>query len=433
MDTTAQVLRGLYAGLAGIFCLAICATLLLLFIRRKKLPMAAHGMFSTVFKLLAALLFLLFLGPSVFFTWTPFTLFFFVYLPILYVGPVILRCHIIYFTFRINHLKSKLAKLMNTKEQREANESMFNKQHFVISTKFLIILIILLLALHFPFFIGSLITYIVLDTTTSFSKAAIVQAFDYFAFAFAFISTVLCSIILIGFLIAMFVYKVRENFSIVRGIVINVVHLIVIAVLIIAYAGYIVALPSAGLSDGAQQIVSVVIRFLLSCVVISDVLFTIDIPLIRTFFWKTNTVRPSSNLSPEILAVLQDAQARKAFKDYATQEFSVENLLFYEQIEQLKALTDEKEHVALATNIETNFVSTTGLLTLNVDAPVRQKVKQALEKQPYSISECNEAMRQVLTAVSQNMYDTFNRYIQTPEYKQHLAVSNAKNQLGWTV
>lgn len=129
--------------------------------------------------------------------------------------------------------------------------------------------------------------------------------------------------------------------------------------------------------------------------------------------------------STELFNVLDNAEMHKAFRDYCAAEFSLENILFYEDYIKLDTskhkLTDMKKMFH-------SYVSLDAFFALNITKEFSEPLRLALEKEDET--EALNALGKVKKLVDTNMQDTLYRFSKTKTFREwRKATQTSKNVL----
>jgi hypothetical protein len=94
-----------------------------------------------------------------------------------------------------------------------------------------------------------------------------------------------------------------------------------------------------------------------------------------------------SQVKDQVTSVLEDPQGLEALKKFLITEFSVENVLFYTAVQKFRALFAEdsfsKEEIYLSASvIYCRFISSEGVLVINISGQTRDNVRRALLVKP---------------------------------------------------
>jgi hypothetical protein len=130
------------------------------------------------------------------------------------------------------------------------------------------------------------------------------------------------------------------------------------------------------------------------------------------------------NITDQIDFILSDHTngGHKLFKDFAEDEFSSENILIWEDIQNYKKLKDASKREILANEIFTNYLSGVTaplegnllfpLIEVNVNSKTVDSVINCLKTNDFS----DEMFEQCLSQIRINMSDTFSRFQLSPGY-----------------
>lgn len=112
------------------------------------------------------------------------------------------------------------------------------------------------------------------------------------------------------------------------------------------------------------------------------------------------------NSDINVREVIKDRKSRRFFKLYASKEFSVENILFWEEVQKYKASKNKKQH---AEQILQNFLSRDAIYELNINRKLIEKVKEKLEKEGPTTTLFDKVVLEIETTVMQDTYGRFRK------------------------
>ncbi len=118
---------------------------------------------------------------------------------------------------------------------------------------------------------------------------------------------------------------------------------------------------------------------LVFCGVFLDVLLTSIIPLIMTFQKKYNVGDTSTVNNDEILQILSSEQKRAELKDFAVRSVCAESIIFWEQIQDLKLISEENIRQETIIRLYDNFLVKDSPLELNVPMSKVTPVAEAIQ------------------------------------------------------
>jgi len=118
------------------------------------------------------------------------------------------------------------------------------------------------------------------------------------------------------------------------------------------------------------------------------------------------TVVKSSKLSFE--EILASPIGREYFKQFLVREFSVENLMFYTEVDYFMTLTDMGDIRESAASIYETYVSSGAPFEINIDQAVRTECENNMSNN-FSINAFNSAKNAVFKAMQDNSYPRFQK------------------------
>ncbi|KAJ5078685.1 electron carrier/ protein disulfide oxidoreductase [Anaeramoeba ignava] len=104
--------------------------------------------------------------------------------------------------------------------------------------------------------------------------------------------------------------------------------------------------------------------------------------------------------------VLQNSYAVEFFKEYLTQQYNQENLMFYLEVNEFKKIKEENIE-NLAKNIYEKFVKNESLFEINIDSQTRNEISNKVEQNDFSLNMFDEAQKIIFILMDQNSYDGF--------------------------
>jgi len=170
------------------------------------------------------------------------------------------------------------------------------------------------------------------------------------------------------------------------------------------------------LSDPTLQAVTynflVILNFMLLHICV------VTYPLIQTFLPKPEIL--SSGPINNINDVLTQPDLRNMFVQALIQELSIENLLFVDEVEELKKLSNDKQ-AAIAQEIINKYILDNSELSVNLEQD-KELLQREVAKGEYNL--LYDAREHVMGIL---MTDSYPRFLRTPEVKQWLAYKQQFN------
>ena len=112
--------------------------------------------------------------------------------------------------------------------------------------------------------------------------------------------------------------------------------------------------------------------------------------------------------------VLLNQKLRPYFRAHVVNERSVENIIFFEAVQEFKNTKDEDKRKKLAQEIVSNFLERSSFFEINVDDSTKQKVKTMInEKGP-----CIDVFSSLEIEIENVMSDSFHRFMKTPLFSE---------------
>ena len=117
----------------------------------------------------------------------------------------------------------------------------------------------------------------------------------------------------------------------------------------------------------------------------------------------------------ELMDVLEKKSFLKFFKLFATKEYSVENVVFYEEVQTYKKITDEKKKKIRIDQMMSTFFDSDSMHEINTSKKLITSLKEEIEKNNFS----DDFFDSILTDVIQtNLSDTFQRFKNSELFKE---------------
>ena len=128
----------------------------------------------------------------------------------------------------------------------------------------------------------------------------------------------------------------------------------------------------------------------------------------------------------EMLEMINDAQAEKSFRKHLINEFNVEHLRFYEEVQHFRVgypKFSNKQRVLFAKRIYESFIPSTVFMQINISADLRsqmgKKIEDAETRGDIEVDFFSKAEQEVLLMLR----DSFLRYKQSHTYREYMRLS----------
>jgi len=139
-------------------------------------------------------------------------------------------------------------------------------------------------------------------------------------------------------------------------------------------------------------------------------------PLIKTF--NKNTIISLDSLS-SVHALIKDPYTFALFKEFAYREFSVENPIFLQKLQEFKTNFEQTStpqlREQLVMQIYNSFIRRAAVLELNIEHILIIKLENKIEQKLFAVDMFDEIEKSVLVTI-QN--DTWKRWTLSSEYKK---------------
>lgn len=120
-------------------------------------------------------------------------------------------------------------------------------------------------------------------------------------------------------------------------------------------------------------------------------------------------------LSNPIETILEDVELRKMFADHSALEFSLENVVAWQDLVQYKTSPD-RERFAL--EIFEKFLNgSQSVMEINIPGTMSREIWKKIELKEFS----DDLFKPIVSTLNANMADTFSRFGQYPPYQNYLA------------
>eukprot|EP01080_Neovahlkampfia_damariscottae_P002737 gene2737-4146_t len=123
----------------------------------------------------------------------------------------------------------------------------------------------------------------------------------------------------------------------------------------------------------------------------------------------------NENGTVELEDVLVDKNYLKYFKLFATKEFSVENIVFYEEVIEFRGIEDKKKRLERINEMMETFFTSDSIYEINTSRKIISGLKEGMDNENVS----SDFFDRVLCDVTQtNLSDTFQRFRFSELYKE---------------
>jgi regulator of G-protein signaling len=145
---------------------------------------------------------------------------------------------------------------------------------------------------------------------------------------------------------------------------------------------------------------------------------------------KPATAKPTQTLSTnkEFDEFLTNKDAKEVFKQFLVREFSVENLMFYTEVQYFKKLTDQEEIEETSNQIYETYVQAGAPFEINISADKRSKVEQFVKSKPVPLDAFFEAEKAVYTAMEKESFPRFQKNKLYLNYKKEFGSNIASKK-----
>lgn len=106
---------------------------------------------------------------------------------------------------------------------------------------------------------------------------------------------------------------------------------------------------------------------------------------------------------------LTNKEAKEIFKQFLVREFSVENLMFYTEVQYFKKLTDADEIKETADQIFTTYVTVGAPFEINIPNDIRNIVGSNVQKAPIPVDSFFESEKAVYTSMEKESFPRFQK------------------------
>jgi hypothetical protein len=162
-------------------------------------------------------------------------------------------------------------------------------------------------------------------------------------------------------------------------------------------------------------IVSLVVVFMAIFFQIFIMFVLISVGLVSSIVSFIKRKREPEIFDNEFDAFINTKKGREIFKKFAKQEWSLENILFYEQIDKYKKIKVSKVSKKRANEILVNFIEVGSVLEVNLAADVRKSTKNKILN--FSKDDFKDIFDDAIKETKRNMRDTFARIRKTEEFQ----------------
>eukprot|EP01080_Neovahlkampfia_damariscottae_P010221 gene10221-2641_t len=150
-------------------------------------------------------------------------------------------------------------------------------------------------------------------------------------------------------------------------------------------------------------------------------------PLLIVLFQKIIKCTRSTKYDSEFEALINDKKGKEIFKKYAKAEWSLENILFYEDVQTYLNSPTIKYAKRRSTEILNNYIELGSTLEVNISADVRKPLLNKLKNFDDNSDQYLFIFDKSLQEVKRNMRDTFSR-IPGSEFKSWIATKVKKDE-----
>jgi hypothetical protein len=134
----------------------------------------------------------------------------------------------------------------------------------------------------------------------------------------------------------------------------------------------------------------------------------------------------------EITNLLNEERGYRLVSQYATTEFSLENILIYEQIVQLRndiELSKLDNMIKDLLEIRDQFIIPKSPNEVNIPATIRRKYLGLCTEEDISPEKADQILKELFRSIMVNISDTWVRFIETKEYKTHVGILTMTKEL----
>eukprot|EP01080_Neovahlkampfia_damariscottae_P007280 gene7280-11598_t len=135
----------------------------------------------------------------------------------------------------------------------------------------------------------------------------------------------------------------------------------------------------------------------------------------------------------EFDAFINSKEGKILFKKYAKKEWSLENILFYEEVEKYKKSKNFRFAKKRAEEILSNYIETGSNLEINISGDVRKLTKKKIRNFKDYKSEYKCIFDEAIKETKRNMRDTYSRIRRTLEFSKWKMSTNALIEESTTV
>jgi hypothetical protein len=138
-------------------------------------------------------------------------------------------------------------------------------------------------------------------------------------------------------------------------------------------------------------------------------------PLIVTTYWWIRSLISAKQEKEELNSILRDEFGREIFTNFAKQEWSVENISLWDDIQDYLDEKNSTQRQLKATNIFFNYLNgTDSKLEVNLNTSLCQNLKESIDNDPELDDHLFDS---ILQSVKVNLADTFSRLRLRNDYK----------------
>jgi hypothetical protein len=150
------------------------------------------------------------------------------------------------------------------------------------------------------------------------------------------------------------------------------------------------------------------------------------IPILLTVISMIKKLFEPKIFENEFEALINDKRGKEIFKIFATKEWSLENILFFEEVEKFKRMKNPKHMKNRALDLSMNYIEPGAPLEVNLSGPVRKTVQQRVNDIDSSKEDVRMMFEDAIKETKRNMRDTYARIVPTKEYENWKSVSRVK-------
>jgi len=123
---------------------------------------------------------------------------------------------------------------------------------------------------------------------------------------------------------------------------------------------------------------------------------------------------------------LEKPVARELFKKYLMSEFSVENILFYEEVDVFKGTADTSLIPQKAKDIIATYILEDAERQVNISDKIKKEIDSRITSSAYTSDMFDNAQEGIIELMYLN---SFYRFTQTGPYKSYMAQKNVERKV----